>query len=330
MTGVALVLGAGGTVGHAYNVGVVGALADEFGWDARDADLIVGTSAGSVVGATLRIGLSAHDMRRRTLGEAVSPAGAELVRRAGDAVADARRGAPDDGEPEGNATIASRLRIASPERVRRAIREPWKVTPGSLFSALVPPGRMSTDHLGAAYDELLGDRWPAAPLWVNAVDLDAGHRVVFGRSGPPVSLGLAVRASCAIPGYFAPVQIGDSRYVDGGVQSTTNADVVVDFDPLPELTIVVAPMSAVGQATATPRFSIRQLARRSVAREARLLRARGVEVVTFQPTVADLELLAGSSMDPRKAAAVCRRAVESTLEHVREPEIADRLVALHR
>ncbi len=87
-------------------------------------------------------------------------------------------------------------------------------------------------------------------------------------------------------------------------------------------------MSAVGSALAIPRFSIRQLARRSVAREAKLLRDRGIEVVTMQPTAADLELMSGDSMDPMKASAVCRRVVESTLAHVREPEIADRLVAL--
>ena len=51
-------------------------------------------------------------------------------------------------------------------------------------------------------------------------------------------------------------------------------------------------------------------------------------MVTFQPTAEDLEVMSGDSMDPAKAAAVCRKAVESTLAHVREPEIADRLPAL--
>jgi len=82
MATVALVLGAGGDVGHAFHIGALSALADEFDWDAREADLIVGTSAGSVVGASLRSGLGPDDMRRRALGEPLSPDGTELVRRA--------------------------------------------------------------------------------------------------------------------------------------------------------------------------------------------------------------------------------------------------------
>src|SRR5688500_10328808 len=77
---VALVLGAGGSVGHAYHVGVLSALADELRWDARSAELIVGTSAGSVVGAGLRAGLDALDMRARALGRPLSPSGRHIVR----------------------------------------------------------------------------------------------------------------------------------------------------------------------------------------------------------------------------------------------------------
>lgn len=333
MPTVALVLGAGGTVGHAFNVGVVSALADEFGWDARAADLIVGTSAGSVVGASLRVGLGPLDLRRRLLGQPLSPEGAALVRRAEVAVAAAR--SVTDEEPDesdavrGNATAGTRLRIASPERLMRAVREPWKLTAGSLFSALAPPGRMPTGYLGAPYESLSGDEWPTRALWIAALDLDVGHRVVFGRTGAPeASLGQAVEASCAIPGYFAPVSIGDARYVDGGAHSTTNADLVAGFDPRPDLAIVCAPMSAVSSALDVPRFSIRQLARRSVAREAKSLRDRGIEVITLQPTAADLEQMSGDSMDQTKAATVCRQVVRSTLAHVREPDIADRLAAL--
>ena len=328
MPTVALVLGAGGAVGHAFHVGALSALADEFEWDARSADLIVGTSAGSVVGASLRAGLSARDMGHRALGKQLSAAGAKLVRRAEAAVAEARSASGQSADVPA-ASIASRLRMASPERVRRAMREPWKVTPGSLISALVPAGRLPTDYLGAAWDVLVGDEWPAEDLWIAAVNLDIGHRVVFGQPGSPAAaLGDAVEASCAIPGYFAPVLIDEARYVDGGVHSTTNADLVAEYEPQPELAIILAPMSAVGSALELPRFAVRQFARRSVAREAKLLRDRGIEVVTLQPTAADLEQMSGSSMDPSKAEAICRQVVESTIEHVRDPEIADRLVAL--
>ena len=220
----------------------------------------------------------------------------------------------------GLAARAARLRVASPERLMRAFREPWKVTPGSLFSAIVPAGRLPTGYIGAAYEDLHGDGWPHRDLWIAAVALDVGHRVVFGRDGSPeATLGQAVEASCAIPGYFAPVTIGDVRYVDGGAHSTTNADLVAEFEPTPDLVLVTVPMSAVGSAVLNPRTSIRQFARRSVAREARMLRDQGIEVVTFQPTAADLEVMSGDSMDPTKSRTVCSQVVESTLAHVRDP-----------
>jgi len=329
VTTVALVLGAGGAVGHAFHVGVLSALADEFGWDARAADLIVGTSAGSVVGASLRVGLDPLDMRRRLFGQKLSPAGAVLTRR-GEAAMAAVTAATVPG------SSAGRPRIASSQRVRRAVREPWKVTPGSLFSALAPPGRVPTDHLGAAYDDLLGDEWPDRPLWLPAVDLDIGHRVVFGREGaPPATLGQAVEASCAIPGYFSPVTIDDSRYVDGAVQSTTNADLVAAFEAAPGLAVISAPMSAVGRPLELGKLSMRPVAKRSLAREAKLLRDRDIEVITFQPTPADLAVMAGGSnvgggagRPGGNAGAVCRQIVESTLNHVRTPAIADRLSPL--
>ena len=79
---VALVLGAGGVVGHAFHVGVLSALADELDWDARCVQLVVGTSAGSVVAASLRAGLSPADLRRRLTGEPLSPEGTALMDRA--------------------------------------------------------------------------------------------------------------------------------------------------------------------------------------------------------------------------------------------------------
>ena len=99
-----------------------------------------------------------------------------------------------------SAPIARRLRIASPERVRRALREPWRVTPGSLVSAMLPPGRRPTAHLRVPYDAMLGIAGRDSRLWIVAVDLDVGPRVVFGRPGAPaVTVGQAVEASCAIP-----------------------------------------------------------------------------------------------------------------------------------
>ena len=80
MTGarIALVLGAGGSVGHAFHSGVLSVLAEELGWDARTAEVIVGTSAGSVVGALLRAGMPAEDLASRAMNEPMTAASTTL------------------------------------------------------------------------------------------------------------------------------------------------------------------------------------------------------------------------------------------------------------
>ena len=83
MARIGLVLGAGGVVGHAFHAGVLAALQEETGWDARRADLIVGTSAGSGVAALLRAGLSPADLLARATDSALSADGARLAARAG-------------------------------------------------------------------------------------------------------------------------------------------------------------------------------------------------------------------------------------------------------
>src|SRR5690349_11033193 len=80
---IALVLGAGGVAGGAFHAGVLAALAEATGWDPRAADLMVGTSAGSITGASLRAGLSAPDMLARAQDRPLSAEGRELTNRLG-------------------------------------------------------------------------------------------------------------------------------------------------------------------------------------------------------------------------------------------------------
>ena len=162
--------------------------------------------------------------------------------RAPPSIATAKLGLPRRPAPRGRPGLGQ---MASPARLARAMRAPWEVRPGSLAAAVLPEGRIPTAHIAAPLDALYGDTWPARPMWVVAVELDSGRRVVFGRRRrarrpPPAE---AVRASCAIPAYFEPAEIDGSRYVDGGVHSTTNADLVAAEQP--DLVLVSAPMSAV-------------------------------------------------------------------------------------
>jgi NTE family protein len=304
-------------VGHAFHAGVLGALSEELGWDARRADVLVGTSAGSLVAALLRAGMPATDLGRRARGEALSADGATVVARAG-------LGRPRAREPRRATTGV----IASPARMAQALRAPWEIRPGSLVAAMLPAGRIPTDPIAAPFVALFGERWPSRPLWVVAVELDTGRRTVFGRPGaPPATPAQAVQASCAIPGYYEPVEVDGSRFVDGGVHSTTNADLVAAEDP--DLVLVSAPMSAVrGSARVGFDLPMRQIARLSLAREVAGLRRRGIEVVTFQPTAADLPVMNGDALDPAKLGPVSARVRETTRERLARTDVRARLAAL--
>lgn len=317
MARVAIVLGAGGTVGHAFHAGVLTALADELGWDPRRADLVVGTSAGSIVAAMLRAGMPPVDMVRRGSRLPISPEGEAVVRRAG---LGAPRPRPERRRPSGP--------MASPARLRAAVRSPWSVSAGSLAAALLPEGKVPSEDIAVPFDNLYGASWMVAPTWIVAVQLDTGARVAFGRDGAPAATPAeAVRASCAIPAYFEPAEIGGHRYVDGGVHSTTNADLVAAEQP--DLVLVSAPMSAArGAVRLGPATAMRQIARLSLAREVSGLRARGIPVVAFQPTATDVALMAGDSLDPRKFAPVAASAEQSTRRRLARSDLRERLSAL--
>ena len=219
--GIGLVLGAGGVVGHAFHAGVLAAVAEATGWDPRDADVIVGTSAGSVVGALLRAGASAPDLAARATGAPVSAEGRRLIARADAAqqqpLRRSRRGRDRGGIPAMSAPGALvRAALAAVERAARA-RSPRRS---------LPEGRIPTELVAAGLRPLF-DAWPDAPLWINAVA--ARHAAAASRSAATrvtdrSTVADAVAASCAIPAFFAPVVIDGVRYVDGGVHSPTNAD----------------------------------------------------------------------------------------------------------
>ena len=206
MTKRALVLGGGGLTGIGWEWGIVAGLA-EAGLDLSAADLIVGTSAGSVVGAQLATGL---DVAARYE--------AQLV--------------PPDGELAATLGAKMMLRyalamIGPSARARKRI--------GRL--ALRANTGEESARLAVIESRLPVKEWPARALQITAVDTATGEFRVFDRaSGVP--LVAAVAASCAVPGVWPPVTIEGRRYMDGGARSGTNADLAAGYDRV----VVIAPL----------------------------------------------------------------------------------------
>jgi NTE family protein len=199
--------------------------------------------------------------------------------------------------------------------------------PLAVMAGLMPEGPVPTTVISDSVTAMLGDHWPAQSLWIAAVRLDDARLVVFGRAdAPDATPAEAVAASCAIPGWFAPVRIGGSRYVDGGVHSLTNVNRLARADL--DLVIVSAPMGRAGRRGYNGAF--RQAARAQLTMEAEVLRRRGVSVVAFQPTVADQAVMGPDAMDASRRAAVVQQVRTSTLARLGRPDVARRLdVLLH-
>ncbi|MGY1719243.1 patatin-like phospholipase family protein [Blastococcus sp. SYSU DS0552] len=209
----ALVLGGGGITGIAWEIGVLAGLA-EAGVDLTGADLVVGTSAGSVVGAQITSGAPLEEMYARQLEPPVQERVARMTR--GNLLR------------YGWAMVASRGRDVE---FRRRI--------GTLALAAEAAGATPTEQerLDVIGSRLVSRDWPDRELVVTAVDAATGEFRTFDRkSGVP--LVQAVAASCAVPGVYPPVTIGDRRYVDGGMRSAANADLVQGYERL----VVLAPI----------------------------------------------------------------------------------------
>lgn len=293
---IGLVLGAGGVVGAAWMTGALRALQDRLPVPLGAMDLIVGTSAGSVLAAALRCGVGLDDMIALQRGEPVPE-----LRRAG--VQDLDDG-PLPPRPQ--------WRAGSPRLMLASVLTPHRVHPGVGASAWLPRGRARHEALRATV-QALADRsaadasptaWADGRTWIVAVDYDTGRRAMFGREGaPPASLPDAVVASCSIPGWYAPVVIGDRRYVDGGVRSGTSLSALARAGL--DHVYVLAPMASLvadrpSRAPERMERRVRRLMTRALQREAAVLRASGAGVTMLTPGPEDLAAMGVNLMDPRR------------------------------
>ncbi|GAU69723.1 hypothetical protein SSP35_14_00570 [Streptomyces sp. NBRC 110611] len=229
MAGTALVLGGGGLTGIGWEIGMLAGLADA-GIDLADADVVIGTSAGSIVGAHLTsrrhtlAELYAHQLAAPSGGSAVRMGPAAFARFA--AIALRSRDTVSFGARMGKLALAART---VPEKEQRAA---------------------IARTLGGLTD------WPARRLVITAVDAATGQRTAFDDTSG-VALIDAVGASCAVPGIYPPVTIDGTRWIDGGVHSAANADLATGFARV----VVVAPVAISGGPIVGPRSQGNRLAR---------------------------------------------------------------------
>ena len=302
---VGLVLGAGGVVGQAYQAGVLSALQRETSWDPRQATIIVGTSAGSITGAALRVGVPATDLAASLYGVPTSRRGGAILRRI----------LPADTEPLPTPSVGSLLRpwnLPSVALITRVVRRPLAFRPDVAAMTLLPRGRIDISERARGLDEHMGSRWPEG-LRICTVRRSDGARVVFGRAGaPPARLAAAVLASCAIPGYFQPVDIGGTEYVDGGVYSATNAD-VLRSEGL-EVAVVISSMSAAhGSANGADGW-LRRTVHRRMEREIARLQEAGTLVISLEPGAESRRAMGLRAMAEDRAPEVIEAAYEETRE----------------
>ena len=205
----ALVLGGGGVTGVAWELGILAGLA-EAGVDLCTADLVVGTSAGSVVGAQITSGLVLEDLYASQLADGSREVAARMGR-----AALARYG-------------WALLRHRDPQRARARIGRL------ALATRTIP----EAERRAVIETRMPVRAWPRQRLLVTAVDAETGEFVAFDRDRG-VTLLDAVGASCAVPGVWPPVTIDGRRWIDGGVRSAANADLASDCKRV----VIVAPIT---------------------------------------------------------------------------------------
>lgn len=323
---VGLVLGAGGIQGGAWLTGGLDALAEETGWDPASADYVVGTSAGSMIGALCASGIPPWFMVAHSRGETFQ------------GVIDAR--GRESSEADRAAGAGFRLERTWPpigpgswRLALRTLARPLRYTPATVASGWLPRGIFSVEGLKDTVRSVVPSGWsPHQSLWIVACDYSTGRRVAFGRAGSPeAELADAVAASCAIPGLYHPVAIGGRRYVDGGIYSTSNADILRNEGL--DLVICLNPTSTLHPIRAiNPRDAFNIVFQRASGRrlgsEAKKLRAAGTEVVLIQPLHEDLQAMGPNLMRTGNRNQVIEVARHTVARQLAEPAIRELLAAL--
>ncbi|WP_304192400.1 patatin-like phospholipase family protein [Phenylobacterium aquaticum] len=277
----ALVLGGGGPVGIAWESGLISGLA-RAGVDLGKADFILGTSAGSFVGARLAMGAQAATLVDPILAEPPPAPRAE--------------GAPKPAPP---ADLSQLMKLMA--EAGSGARDPQEVRVeiGAFAKAAETPDETTfISSFGRSFAGLPDTTWPERGYGCTAVDVETGEFVLWtAESG--VGVTRAVASSCSVPGVYPPVTLKGRRYMDGGMRSGTNADMATGYDQ-----VVVVQV----RAGATAGAAAEAHARRFEA-EIAVLRDGGAEVMVLSPDAGSLAAMGLNLMDFRKRADAARAGV---------------------
>ena len=304
MSRVGLVLGGGGVTGASYHLAALLALEMATGWEPKTADVIIGTSAGAFAAAIVRSGTLSLD---------------SIVK-----------------EGEQQEEVARRIhswvyRKSHSHGVGRWIRHglvPSIRRPG-LTAVLGAPGRYDASGIGdwvAEQAPTIADSWPDRPTVIVAYDLKERQRVAFGTvNAPDVALRDAVAASSAVPIVFSPYEIKGRSYVDGGVISGTNADLVLGSPEPLDLMLVLAPMAAEEQRQQA-RFYEQMFDRvgRSALHDELIAVAKAwpaTDTLVLRPTPAVLAVMRPNPMDSGQAVPTFVRTLASLRTKLAGPEV---------
>lgn len=304
-----LAIGCGGTVGAAWIVAALAAVRDVLQWDPREADALIGTSAGAEMVTMLASGVSVDDLMAMQRGTVADPI---LARHMAD-------------EP-GRFPPLPRPRLGAPRMALHGNRSRQALL--TAGSRLLPVGGGDASWLQRLATDLNRDRdWFDHPsAWLVAMDYDSGERVAFGApEAPAATIGQALRASWAVPGWFPPVPIAGRRFVDGGAASTASVDLLLPLG-LDEL-VVLTPMASARSVPAggPGHWLERQLRGPMSAQlesEIAAVRAAGTRVLRLAATAADLAVMGPNFMDGRRRGETFEHSLRSTRRAMERSEFA--------
>jgi NTE family protein len=323
-------------LGFAWTLGALSAFETVTGLDARDVDVVIGTSAGSVAASLLGCGLPVQAICRHHQGMPAPedpPIDFDYGRSTGGALP------PRPGWRPGSYRL-----------VLDGLRHPRRVPPIVALSGLLPSGRGTLEPVhdlveAVAIESGFADEWPTQPRpWIVAADYRTGRRVVFGREPAsaatvhPIRGGVveprvvrrarladAVTASCSIPAWYPPTMIDGIPYIDGGTLSNASVDLLRSADV--DEVFVFAPMASVEIDRARGAISrVERVVRRAITRgilaDVAVLRAKGMRVCVVTPEPADLTAMGVNLMNPAR-----RNEVLETAEVTAAAQIARQVTA---